>query len=136
MERRFDDHVVARAVWRRAERYAHPGLQLQFLRQVMSPPTYESEGPDGRALLLRRTGSGWYYPFWHGFDGVGRKPPAATGSGVAFMAGRLRRQLEDAGRLPRIGALKVDPTTGRLVPGQAVPGDDAPEAEAAPAPGR
>jgi hypothetical protein len=102
----FDDHVVTLTVWRRASRYAHEGFGRQFLRQVMTPPTYVAEGPSGAPLLLRRTGSGVYYPFWRGYDGVGRPLPAATAGGVAYMAGRFRR----------------------LVPGQAVPvGGSVPE---------
>jgi len=127
-----DDHEVTHTVWLRGRRYAHPGFGVQFTRQVMNPPTRMVEGPGGRAPLLRGTGSGVPYPYGRGYAGVGRPLPAAMAGGVVDRAGRFRQAPERASRLPKLGALKVDPVTGRLAKGQAEP----PEDGAAPGPRR
>lgn len=107
-----EDQVVAldAMIDRRAGRYRDRGLQQQFGRQVRNPPTQVIDGK-----LYRRTGASIYFPFWHGYDGVGHRYTRTSPADVAYMAGRFRRQMELKGRLPDLGARKVDPVTGREV---------------------
>jgi len=98
-------------VQKRAERLFKDARQRnQFVYQVFSPPTRTLDG-----VLYRKTGSGVYYPFWRGFDGIEYRGLDNTPAGVAYKAGKYRKELEDKGLLVKLNARKVDPVTGTLV---------------------
>jgi hypothetical protein len=95
----------------RAARYRHALSRKQFAYQVRNPPIFVGDG----GVLLRRTGSSAYFPWWDGYDGRPRRFLPTSQADIAYMAGKLRRQLEIDGKLPRLDAHKVDPITGVMV---------------------
>jgi hypothetical protein len=103
---------VQAMITKRAERYKDKLHQKQFALQVNNPPTRIIQGE-----LYRKTGSSVYYPFWHGFDGIGGKIGNGCAYDVSYAAGKYRRELEDRGLLPKLNARKIDPMSGMAIKG-------------------
>lgn len=103
---------VQAMIERRAARYRDKLHQRQFALQVNNPPTRIIRGE-----LYRKTGSSVYYPFWHGFDGIGSKIGNGSQYDVAYAAGKYRRELEERGLLPKLDAKKIDPVSGIAIKG-------------------
>lgn len=104
---------VQEMITKRAGRYKDKLHQKQFALQVNNPPTRVIMGN-----LYRKTGSSVYYPFWHGFDGIGGKIGNGSQYDVAYAAGKYRRELEDRGLLPKLNARIIDAVTGCEVKGE------------------
>lgn len=103
---------VQAMIEKRAKRYRDKLHQKQFALQVNNPPTRMIRGE-----LYRKTGSSVYYPFWHGFDGIGGKIGNGSQYDVAYAAGKYRKELEEKGLLPKLGARKIDAVTGMAIKG-------------------
>lgn len=102
--------AVQAAIKRRIGGWSDRQAKAVFIALALNPPIHIY----GDGVIIRRTGSSLYYPYWYAYDDAPQMGRVrGSQADTAVKAGKFRRSLEDQGLLPIIPAIKSDPVTGR-----------------------